>query len=337
VFSEASFVKQLMGIFAGDQAGLVSHLSKNTCLLIGLSLEDDTLRNVLMQAAHSCPGNFHYYVHYIAPGATLSGEARRAITLANFKVYNLITLFLNDEEICALGELIDIDNCVSNEFCDFAAQHGIAVQFRFYVIGPLGVGKSTTINYLRNLVVLDEWLEQRLAILAKPWDDLTDVEKKTADDWIVNQFKRKNDKLRNEREGIYVLDRGPLDPVIFTPDAEWNDKAQRLLNALCPDQVPWRVENGKVVFLKGESSELALRMVLTKREDYTANKLARMDERLEKVYGVNGVTYFDTRGLTPSDVARRVAEIVHIEPYNPPCDLHQRLQDIVREGFDVAK
>ena len=66
VFSEASYAEQLMGIFAGDQAGLMNHFSKHTCLLVGLSLEDETLRNILIQAARSCPGNFHYYIHYTA-------------------------------------------------------------------------------------------------------------------------------------------------------------------------------------------------------------------------------------------------------------------------------
>lgn len=335
VFSEASYVKRLIGIFAGDQAGLVSHLSKHTCLLIGLSLEDDTLRNALMQAAHSCPGSFHYYVHYLKPGETLENETQRAITFANFKVYNLVTLFLHDEEIRALGELIDIDRCPINEFCDFAEQHDIRVRFRFYITGALGVGKSTTINLFRNLVVLDEWLEHRLPILAKRWDKLTDDEKRTADEWVINQFKMKNDILRNDREGIFVLDRGPLDPVTFTPDAEWSDKAVRLLSRICPGQAQWQVENGRVVLLQGEGSELALRMVITKREDYTAEKLQSMEERLGKAYGIEGVTKFDTRGLTPSDVARRVAEIIHLEPYAPTCNLHNRLETISREGLNV--
>ncbi|MFQ5329620.1 MAG: SIR2 family protein [Thermodesulfobacteriota bacterium] len=335
VFSEASYVKQLMGIFAGDQAGLVSHLSKHTCLLIGLSLEDDMLRNVLLQAAHSCPGNFHYYIHYLKPGETLNNDTQRAITLANFKVYNLVTLFLNDAEICALGELINIGSCPSNEFCDFAEQHEIQVRFRFYVTGALGVGKSTAINQFRNLVVLDEWLEQRPLILAKSWVNLTDDEKNAADEWIINQFKVKNDILRNEREGIIVLDRGPLDPVAFTPDVEWSNKAARLLSTICPGQAQWQVEDGRVILMQGEGSELALRMVMTQREEYTAEKLQSMEERLYKAYCDDGVTKFDTRGLTPSDVARRVAEIIHLEPYAPTCNLHNRLDIIRKEGFNV--
>ncbi len=336
VFSEASYAEELMGMFAGDQAGLLNHLSKHTCLLIGLSLEDETLRNVLMQAARSCPGNYHYYVHYLKPGETLDEEKQQASKLANFKVYNLVTLFLGENEIRALGELIDTERCSQDQFCDFASIHNIPSRFRFYVTGPLGVGKSTAINHFRNLFVLDEWLEQRPAILAKDWEQLTDSEKNEADPWIVGQFKRKNDILRNEREGIFMADRGPLDPLSFTPDDEWTSKAGRLLNALCPGQAPWRVEEGRVILLQGEPSELALRMVIAQRKDYTTEKLCKMEARLGKAYGVDGVVRCDTRGLTPTGVARRVAEIVHLEDYNTVCDLHKRLQDIQKEGINAA-
>lgn len=330
VFSEASYAEQLMGIFAGDQAGLLNHLSKHTCLFVGLSLEDETLRNVLMHGARSCPGNFHYYVHYLKPGESLDAETRQAITLANFKVYNLVTLFLDDAGIRALGELIDRDTCQRDSFCDFASRHNIPVRFRFYITGPLGVGKSTTINHFRNLIVLDEWLEQRPPVLAKSWDQLTNEEKAFADEWIATQFRKKNDILRNRKEGIFIMDRGPLDPLSFTSDEEWGGKASRLLGTLCPDQAPWKVEDGRVILLQGEGRELALRMIIMQREDYTAEKLTDMEARLAKAYGSNGVISFDTRGLTPADVARRVAEIVHLDQYNPICDLHQRLEHIQR-------
>ena len=336
VFSEASYAEQMMGIFAGDQAGLLNHLSKHTCLLIGLSLEDETLRSLLMQGARSCPGNFHYYVHYLKDGETLDHEKQQATKLANFKVYNLITLFLHDDEIQALGELVDDARCPEDRFCDFAAEQGVPVRFRFYITGALGVGKSTTINNFRNLVVLDEWLEQRPAILAKDWEQLTDTEKNRADQWIINQFRRKNQILRNEREGIFMMDRGPLDPLSFTPDDEWSAKAGRLLAALCRDEAPWEVEDGRVILLQGDGAELSLRMLLTERKDYTAAKLDRMEERLGKAYGDEGVVRFDTRGLTPSDVARRVAEIVHLEEYVPVCNLHRRLEEVRNEASETA-
>lgn len=336
VFSEASYAEQLMGIFSGDQAGLLNHFSKHTCLFIGLSLEDETLRNVLIRGARSSVGNFHYYIYYIGPGESLDEETCQAITLANFKVYNLVTLFLNDDEIRAIGELIDIDKCLTDTFCDFANQHNIPVRFRFYVTGPLGAGKSTTISQFRNLHVLDEWMEERPSVLAKDWNQLEATEKNDADKWVVKQFGMKNQILRNKREGIFIMDRGPLDPLSFTPDNEWSGKASYLLDELCPDQAQWEVEDGRVILLRGEGQELALRMVITHREDYTADKLKDMEARLMKAYGSDGVISFDTHGLTPSDVVRRVARIVHLDAYKPVCNLHKRLKHIQNGGLDAA-
>lgn len=339
VFSEASYAEQLMGIFAGDHAGLINHFSKHTCLLIGLSLEDETLRNVLMQGARACPGNYHYYVHYLKQGEILDTDKQRAITATNFKVYNLVTLFLDNSGIRALAELIDVETCCRDQFCDFAAVHKLPVRFRFYVTGAMGVGKSTAINHFRNLVVLDEWLDERPDILSKDWASLKPEEAEQADAWIASQFAQKNDVLRNEREGIFMLDRGPLDPLAFTPDEKWSDKATRLLGAICPGEA-WNVEDGRVIILKGDGEELALRMVFTQRKEYTAEKLMRMESRLEKAYGPHGIITFPTKGLTPADVVRRIAEIVHLEPYGsaqaPSCNLHNRLHEIKKGGTDAA-
>ncbi len=336
VFSEASYAEQLMGIFAGDQAGLVSHFSKHTCLLIGLSLEDETLRSVLMQGARSCPGNFHYYVHYLSPDEALDEDKRRAIRLANFKVYNLVTLFLGDDEIPALGEMIDVEGCQEDPFCDFAGEHDIPVRFRFYVTGPIGVGKSTAINHFRNLAVLDEWLEERPPILAKDYEELDENEGPQADEWVAGQFKSKNDILRNKREGVFMMDRGPLDPLSFTADDEWSAKAGLLLDTLCPGHAERAVEDGRVILLQGDPDELALRMIVTQRRHYTREKLERMETALRKAYGADGVVRYDTRGLTASDVAQRVAEIVHLEDYSPVCNLHGRLEAFREDGINAA-
>ena len=247
-----------------------------------------------------------------------------------------MTLFLDDDGIRAIGELIDIDKCKTDNFCDFAGQHNIPVQFRFYVTGPLGAGKSTTINQFRNLFVLDEWLEQRPPVLAKDPEQLTENEKKFADEWIAKQFGKKNQILRNKKEGIFIMDRGPLDPLSFTPDEEWSGKASHLLDELCPNKAQWEVEDGRVILLQGEGRELALRMVITQRKHYTAEKLKGMEAKLAKAYGSDGVISIDTHGLTPADVVRRVARIVHLDDYKPVCDLHKRLEEFKNGGMNAA-
>jgi len=211
VFSEASFADQLIGHSSGDNAGLLNHLSKNTCMFVGLSLEDESLRSLLVQSARTNPGNYHYYVMYTGENG-LEEKHKEAIRNTNFKVYNLITLFMGNDEISLLADLLTVER---EEFCDFAEEHNINLLYRYYMTGPLGVGKSTSINYMRNLIVYDEWLEPRLPILGKPWDQLTVDEKEEADNWIIDQFKLKNTKLRHKTEGIFLIDRGPLDPLVI--------------------------------------------------------------------------------------------------------------------------
>ena len=64
VFSEAGYSKQYVGANGHDASFLTAHFARNTCLLVGCSLEDE-LRTVLMRGAQMNPGNYHYYVHFM--------------------------------------------------------------------------------------------------------------------------------------------------------------------------------------------------------------------------------------------------------------------------------
>lgn len=134
-----------------------------------------------------------------------------------------------------------------------------------------------------------------------------------------------------------MINRGPFDPLSFTPPDMWSDKATQILKAICPGRAKWKVEEGRVILLEGEPSELALRMIITDRGGYTQDKLKKMEEKLGKAYGKDGVVRADTRGLTPSDVARRVAEIVHLEKCYSVCNLHEQLKCIEKEGTNGVK
>jgi hypothetical protein len=324
VFSESSFAKQFMGTLVGDNSFLLNHFSKNTCIIIGSSLEDETLRNILIQSASQNPGNCHYYVHFLPGGEMVEAADKAAISQANFNVYNLITLFLHQEEIAALADLINSKQFTDNDLSDMAVQASKPLAYRFYVTGPIGVGKTTTASQLQNLTVLDEWLAPRPEILAKPWDTLTDVEKKEADAWIISQFRLKNDTLRHAQMGIFIVDRPPLDPLVFTPVEERQAKAKALLEAMCPSG-RWQVAGGTVLRLIGNPEELSVRLLATGRDKYTPERLRQMQMDLDTVYGTDGYARLDSRGMSICEVTKRVAHIIHFQDYKE-YDLDARLK-----------
>lgn len=334
IFSEASYSKQYVGARGHDTSFLMAHFARNTCLLLGCSLEDE-LRTLLMRGSEINPGNYHYYIHWVDPTNRPTAEEERLISETNFKVYNLVTLFLSSQQICCLLRLVNPGIVDEPKLKDFAARCGVTLKYTFYMTGPLGVGKSTTTNQLRSLSVLDEWLEPRLEILGVPWDKLTPDQRVVADDWIADQFKKKNDTLRHEaRASICVVDRPPLDPLVFTPGKDRPSKAASLLDTICPDRA-YRVEDGVLILLLGDPKELSARVRATGRLDYDPARLGRMQNDMKSIYsGLPGTVVIDTQFLSIADLTRRVAEIIHRDEYRP-VDLMAELQR--QEGLAGAK
>lgn len=323
VFSEAAYSTQYVGSRGHDTSFLIAHFARNTCLLLGCALEEE-LRNVLMRGAQINPGNYHYYVHYIADESSgPNEEQRRLISETNFNVYNLVTLFLTSEKIAALLDLLNNKTVDSPALHDLATRTDVALKYNFYLTGAIGVGKSTTASQLRSLHVLDEWLEVRPQILAKPWDQLTPTEQTEADDWIIGQFRAKNDVLRHLNEVISIVDRPPLDPLVFSKREDWSSKAKTLLDEICPER-KWSIEKGVVILLTGDPEVLSGRVRATGRSDYSKDRLERMQNDLTTIYSGSGVHKIDTRHLSVFDVIKRVAEIIHRSDYQP-FDLHGSL------------
>jgi len=108
VFSDDSFQDQLISAVTGQYIHLSNYLFRNTCLLIGLSLEDVTLQSLLRQNAVANRGNVHYLVHFEDKENMIAEDEKKVVFNANFTSYNLFTLFLNREGIRNLAELISM-------------------------------------------------------------------------------------------------------------------------------------------------------------------------------------------------------------------------------------
>ena len=205
IFSDETFQDQLTSIAHGKNIHLSNFLFKNTCLLIGLSLEDASLKQILRQNTVSHPGHIHYYIHFIGTNDSLDARARSEIFRSNFEKFNLYTLFLTNRGIRDLLQLILMNN---NEFVRNYQCEGI--HYTYYLVGAVGVGKSTAVRYFQSLQTYDEWVDRRKPAMAIPEGEIESQETiEEIDVWTAEQFGKKNFCVSNAREGVHIIDPGP--------------------------------------------------------------------------------------------------------------------------------
>ena len=227
-----------------------NHLFRNTCLLIGLSLEDSTLQSLLRQNAVQNPGNIHYIVQYTPSNSARDSEIEETIFKANFESFGLCTLFLSGEEIHTLATLIEMEPST------FSSRHArLKPKFVYYMIGSVGAGKSTAASNFRNLITYDEWIDERKPDLAKPEGDVSNDKVPGLNEWIAAQFHKKNFALQGCQEGVHVVDRAPLDPLTFGPKEDRRKKAKALLERIT-DGDTWKVEPGHIIELSASLEEI---------------------------------------------------------------------------------
>lgn len=327
-FSEHEFADQLIASSTGYFATLSHHLSKYTSLLIGLSLDDSTLRHLLRQNAKFNPGNFHYRVEFIGNPAKWDDEQIKAIEDSDFEVYNLITLFLTSPEIKALGELIKMND---DDFIRQAREIGAITKYCYYVTGALGVGKSTAISFFRSLLTYEEWPDAKEMpnCMGKNWNDLTAKEKEYSNKWTREQFNKKNHAIKEEKEGILIIDRSPLDPIAFTKQKERPKKAMEIISAISPGQANRKVVSGHSIVLLGEPAILEERLRDSSRSGYDRRTLRKMQKDLVAIYPRKGTTKLPTQDLSKFETAKRVARIIYRDNYIPG-NLHGRLRSIAK-------
>jgi SIR2-like domain len=330
IFNDGTFADQITDFMAGTFSSMLHHLSQHTWLLVGLSLSDETLRHMLHKNALLNPGHYHYHVEHCSTAVEKLSSAMNGQAAANFETYNLITLFLGSAEIAALG------NCLAAPHDDLRAlaeEIGVRLSYTFYLAGVPGVGKSTSLSHFKNCATWDEWLEERLPEMGKPFVSLTEEERNKVDAWIMKQVGLKNRRLldaeRNNGIGITVVDRCVPDAVTFTQPAGWRDKAKSLLDAVSPGNANRIVHPGHVILLVGDPKEIKIRAAV-KNKDTPEKYTEGMQRALELVYGEDGVSKLDATNMTVRQVVKEIARIIHLADYHA-CNLQKRLEDI-RDG-----
>jgi len=310
VFSDDAFQDQLINAATGKYLHLSNHLFRNTCILIGLSLEDTTLQSLLRQSAVTNPGHIHYIVHFLPKGANTDDETRRTIFRANFSSYNLYTLFLDANGIKNLAELILMDEDTfklnNTESCR---------KFVYYLVGSIGAGKSTAASNFRNLITYDEWVDERLPKLAVPEKEVKSSEVEDIDKWVADQFTKKNMSLDKHQEGIHIIDRCPLDPLTFGPPTNRSTKAASLISSMkCGTN--YAIQPGHVIYLDCDVSELRIRNSF-KHKYWDDDSVKALIGSLDEVYGGVQKSVVSTLGRSAADVAKEIARIIYLDDYAP--------------------
>jgi hypothetical protein len=313
---------------AGHHASLIHHLSKTTCLFIGLSLSDPTLRHLLRQSAVINPGHYHYYVQYVRSGEKRDADAEKAATAANFEVYNLITLYLTDAECAALGRLLTL---TEDSLKKKAEELGAELSYFFYLSGAIGAGKTTALGYFGSFNTYEEWTGERPTVLAKSWPDLTPEERDSVDCWIADQFEQRNTILIKQDMGIHICDRTPLDPISFNADEDIPEKARFISQHLSPGKSRRKAQAGQVILLTGAPDELEARVV-GRHKQSSAGLIADLQARLRKIFNeTSNVKVVDTSGMSIPEVVKHVSRIVLLDQYTP-CALADLLDELSKDG-----
>jgi hypothetical protein len=323
VFADGEFADQLIQAMHGHYSTLTSHLSRYTSLLIGLSLEDPTLKHLLRQNTQLNPGHVHYWVKRCDELPTV--EQMREERDVNFEVYGLVTLHLTESEISTFGRLLA---CSTSDYAEARDRCGVPERYINYITGAVGAGKTSTVQKLKSLCWLGEWVDSKPEELAKPHVDLTACERLEVDNWISNQFRKKDFKMEGFNGGIIICDRSPLDPLAFSTDAELSKRAQSHLQTMIPGASTRILASGQILFLSATGGELRARARhrhITASVDY----LELQQNTLKRLYETpnQGVKEISTCGRTLSQVVRNVAKAIHLAPYSE-FNVHDRISDL---------
>jgi hypothetical protein len=327
VFAEGAFADQLLETVRGANATLLHFLTKNTFLLIGLSLNDENLRHLLRLNAVLNPGHYHYRLHYIRDPASFDAENARELADAHFRTFNIITLFLAGSEIAGLGRLLSREG---KDLRERSNRMGVDLFFTYYLTGVPGVGKTTCFTHMSSLVAHDEWLDERIPELSIPAGDLSDPDRAKVDHWVADQVRKKNNRLIDDRDhigiGVNIVDRCPLDALSFTTDPDaWTDKAKDLRRVIRDENLNRPVHPGSVLVLLGDPSDVRARAFIRGRQSGAPLEWIRwLQESTCIAYNMKGSHKVNVGGLTIPEMVRKVASIVLRDEY-VPSDLDRRL------------
>ena len=318
VLTEEAMSDQVLDAAGGGYRLLLDYFSRSSCLFLGFSLSDPGMRSILRQSERRAPGTVHYYVRYCSDEKPPKEETLELME-ANFNLFNMKTLYLNETEICALLQLISDLN--KDTFKDRYASAGIPEVYLYHVCGAVSVGKTSAISRLQGMGIVDEWLDRRNPLIAKPSSDLTTEELEPVDNWILGQVRKKNRRFQESTLGIHVMDRAPLDAFAFVAEDKYQAKAVQLIDVACAAASgrPRPFVDAALILLIGDPATL-FRRQLRRGRGGDENYIRKQQEALKSVYcdcNYGAACRIETGGLSIDFVTKEIVRAIFMRPYVP--------------------
>jgi hypothetical protein len=193
----------------------MSRFATTTFLLLGTSLNDNSLKNMLRAGMKRSPANHHYIVYWENPVSPRGVEEQKHIFDVNLEVYNLISIFLNTQQIHEMISLLNEEDMVLFESALLQiSTHN--TRRKYYLVGSVVAGKSSNLELLRCFATFEEWSGRPPEKMYQDHKTLTAADREEIDRWLYSQLRTKNDRMRHTGVGIHIMDRAYLDLCAFS-------------------------------------------------------------------------------------------------------------------------
>jgi hypothetical protein len=336
VLTEDAFADILLSPNSQDAEFVINQFAMRTFVLLGISLSDNSLKNLLRSSAKRNPANHHFIIFHEKERQPRSAEERSDLFDVNLNVYNLISIFLTTSEIKAFLEIINED---TGDSFDQALSTLVTkkVDRKYYLVGSIAAGKTSTLDNLRCFTTHEEFSGRVPAAMYQDDKTLTAKQQKEVDDYLFPRLIEKNSNMIRMNAGIRIMDRAYLDLFAFSKGdkSEVKRKAIELRRRFKRWGKPF--EDGHVFFLKASERSLKERMArrgtnkrVHGKVSFETDTLLEQEKELFKIYRPLANAVIDTSESTSSDTAKNIARTILLEEYKP-FDFSARLDEVIKK------
>jgi hypothetical protein len=218
------------------------------------------------------------------------------------------------------------------DFLEISDLLGLKTKYIYYLVGAVGIGKSTALSQFGSLTTLDEWFDERPTEMAFAPDLLGEESAATIEGWTNEQFRKKNNYLHRKNVGVILVDRSPLDPLSFVEESDRSKRARSMIEyGVRPGRSTMKVVPGVVLVMNGEPNEIWCRLITKRKEDsWPPFKIEKLQNRSNNIYSSLHPEFIYATQRREVEVIRDLAKVIFSKNYLP-ADLDTRLCEIAYE------